>query len=332
MSDFVIVPGGVVKEILTGAEATVRKIVRRAYIDHDKGLSVNPGSYFLRFADKPDARVIALPCYLGADVDLIGLKWISSFPGNTRSGKPRASGVLLLNDYETGRPIACIEAAGISAGRTAASVVETTTALMGRMSAKSVAFVGAGVIARTVVDYLSAGHDVGEVRVHDVDKHSADRVAEYARKASGAVVHGCTLERALSSDCVIFTTTASRPYVPVDAPIFPGQVLMNVSLRDLPPELLLKCNNVVDDIEHCLRAETSPHLAEKLAGSRDFVSGTIGSLLQGRLALDADRPTVVSPFGLGILDVAVGRYVLDEARRRAGAVVVPDFIGDEQRW
>ena len=332
MSDFVIVPGPVVDEILAGSRATTREIVRRAYVDHERGRSVNPDSYFLRFPDKPDSRVIALPCYLGADVDRIGLKWISSFPGNVRSGMPRASGVLLLNDYTTGRPIACLEAAGISAARTAASVAEVAETLLERAASKTVAFVGAGVIARTIVDHMSAGHEFAEVRVHDLDDYSAGRLAEYVGRAWGTAVEQCTLDRALTSDCVIFATTVARPYVPADAPVFPGQVLMNVSLRDLPPELLLRCDNIVDDVDHCLKADTSPHLAERLTGSRDFVTGTIGSLLEGRLELDPERPTVVSPFGLGILDVAVGNHVLDEARRRGEAIVIPGFIGTERRW
>ena len=182
-------------------------------------------------------------------MDLIGLKWISSFPNNTRSGMPRASGVLLLNDYETGashclprsrwnqrKSYCCFGCRG-DRGTHGADVVEVRGVQVGK-----------GVIARTIADYLFAGHDVGEVRVHDVDRYSADRLAAYARTALGAAVDVCTLERALASDCVVFTTTASRPYVPVDAPVFPGQVLLNVSLRDLPPELLLRCNNIVDDV------------------------------------------------------------------------------------
>ena len=96
-------------------------VVGRTYLLHHDRQSVNPDSYFLRFPTKPDARVIALPAYLGGDVDTIGIKWIASFPGNVQRGMPRASAVLLLNDYETGYPVACLEAAAISAARTAAS-------------------------------------------------------------------------------------------------------------------------------------------------------------------------------------------------------------------
>lgn len=84
-----------------------------------------------------------------------------------------------------------------------------------------------------------------------------------------------TAEEALEADLVVLATTASSPWVPVDTPLRPGQVLLNVSLRDLPPEMLLRANNIVDDVDHCPKARTSPHLAEQLTGGREFVTGTL---------------------------------------------------------
>jgi ornithine cyclodeaminase len=49
-------------------------------------------------------------------------------------------------------------------------------------------------------------------------------------------------------------------------------VVLHISLRDLAPEILLASANIVDDIEHCLKANTSPHLTEQLIGNRDFCS------------------------------------------------------------
>jgi ornithine cyclodeaminase/alanine dehydrogenase-like protein (mu-crystallin family) len=80
-----------------------------------------------------------------------------------------------------------------------------------------------------------------------------------------------------------------------------------LSLRDLAPQILLASTNFVDDVEHCLKANTSPHLVEQLTGNRDFLQGTLGDLMSGRApAPPADRPLIFSPFGLGVLDLAVG--------------------------
>ncbi len=122
------------------------------------------------------------------------------------------------------------------------------------------------------------------------------------------------------------------PHVTAETQFRPDQLLLNVSLRDLAPEILLRSNNILDDVDHCLKAETSRHLAERLSGGREFVTGTIGGVLRGEVELDARRATVFSPFGLGVLDIAVGSFVLDRARAQGLAVDIENFIGEVTRW
>ncbi|MDQ3274181.1 MAG: 2,3-diaminopropionate biosynthesis protein SbnB [Actinomycetota bacterium] len=265
----------------------------------------------------------------------VGMKWIASFPDNVGRGAPRASAVLLLNDYDTGYPFACLEAGGISAARTAASAACATSVLLEPRTPVSVSFVGAGVIARTICDYLhEAGVGVTDAGVHDLDPASAEHLVGHAAGVLGVPVRRCdSLLEALKRDVVVFATTAAAPYVPADVELRAGQLLLNISLRDLAPELLLANDNVVDDdVEHCLKAQTSPHLAEQLSGSREFVTGTLAAALRGEVKLDQRRATIFSPFGLGVLDIAVGSLVLEAARARGAALEVPGYFGEPTRW
>jgi ornithine cyclodeaminase len=109
-------------------------------------------------------------------------------------------------------------------------------------------------------------------------------------------------------------------------------LVLHVSLRDLAPEIVLASTNIVDDIAHCLQADTSPHLAEQLTGNRDFLHGTLDDVLAGRVTVPADRPLVFSPFGLGVLDLAVGKYVYDEVVRCGRLHVVDDFFHELRRY
>ncbi|MEW2268347.1 2,3-diaminopropionate biosynthesis protein SbnB, partial [Streptomyces sp. NPDC047868] len=118
---FSVISGTQVHEALHGRESEIVDLVEAVYRLHGEGDSVNPPSYFLRFPDRPSSRIIALPASIGGPVGVDGLKWVSSFPGNTASGLPRASAVLILNDHDTGYPFACLESSIISATRTAAS-------------------------------------------------------------------------------------------------------------------------------------------------------------------------------------------------------------------
>lgn len=333
MFEFDLVPGPTVHEIVEENRKEVIDVVRRTYLAHEAGESVNPDSYFLRFPDKPDSRIIALPAFLGADVQLAGIKWISSFPANTSAGVPRASAVLVLNDYRTGYPVALLEAATISSARTAASAAVAATALRpGGYRGTTVAVVGAGVIARNVCSYLTAaGCAPDSYLVHDLHQESGDSLVAHLRGELGQSAEFCAdLETALRADTVVFTTTAGTPYV--HTPFRPGQVVLNLSLRDLAPEVILAAANVFDDVEHCMKADTSPHLAEQLTGGREFVTGTLAGVLNGDVVPDPGLPVVFSPFGLGVLDLAVGSYVHTRARAAGTAIAVPDFFAETSRW
>src|SRR5437867_1983816 len=100
-----IINGKAVFDIVRAHRSECIRIVREAYLAHADGQSVNPDSYFLKFPDKPDCRIIALPAYLGNNFGVAGLKWIASYPANIQRGFPRASAVLVLNNYETGYPL-----------------------------------------------------------------------------------------------------------------------------------------------------------------------------------------------------------------------------------
>ena len=118
---FYVVPGSTVKRVIDDNKKQVFDAVEGAYRLHGSGNTINPESYFLRYPDRPSARIIALPAHVGGAVQKSGIKWISSFPENRASNLARASAVLILNDATTGYPLACVEASLISATRTAAS-------------------------------------------------------------------------------------------------------------------------------------------------------------------------------------------------------------------
>ncbi|MFE6711937.1 2,3-diaminopropionate biosynthesis protein SbnB [Streptomyces sp. NPDC057695] len=326
MSDFIVVAGPDIAGILGDDKAKVRDIVASTYRLHDAGETINPDSYFLRFPQKPNSRVIALPAYIGADVNRMGIKWISSFPDNLSRGIPRASAVLILNDFETGRPLACLESAHISAARTAASAAVAAERLC-TGAGITVGVVGTGVIASTILDHLhSSTVDIAHVIAHDLDRERAAGFAERVRAEVGLDVDPVALDAVLKADLVVFATTAGEPYVDVDHRFTPDQVVLNISLRDLPPEVILASTNIVDDIDHCLKANTSPHLAEQATGNREFVHGTLGGLLNGTFDVPSGKPVVFSPFGLGVLDIAVGGYVMDRALEAGKATVINGFI------
>ncbi|MGY1625337.1 2,3-diaminopropionate biosynthesis protein SbnB [Geodermatophilus sp. SYSU D00965] len=333
---FAVISGGQVQQALAGREKEVVDLVEATYRLHGAGDSVNPPSYFLRFPDRPSSRIIALPASIGGDVRVDGLKWVSSFPDNVAAGIPRASAVLILNDHDTGYPFACLEASVINATRTAASAALAADRLSrGRPRPTRVGFFGVGLIARYIHTFLAGtGWTFDEIGVHDTAPASAAGFRGYLERTGTAAtitVHDTAEDLIRSSDLVVFATVAGTPHVSDRSWFDHDPLVLHVSLRDLDPEILLTCANVVDDVEHCLKADTSPHLVEQRTGSRDFLTGTLDDVLTGRVTVPADRPVVFSPFGLGVLDLAVGKYVYDEVTRAGDLRVVDDFFTELRR-
>jgi len=334
---FAVISGAQVQEALLGREKQIMDLVEATYRWHGAGDSVNPPSYFLRFPDRPSARIIALPASIGGDVRVDGLKWISSFPDNVAAGIPRASAVLILNDHDTGYPFAVLESSIISATRTAASAALAADRLsQGRPRPTRVGFFGVGLIARYIHTFLT-GTDwsFDEVGVFDLSAASAAGFQGYLEQsgAGGRItLHGSAEALIRSSDVVVFATIAGEPHVHDMSWFDHHPLVLHVSLRDLAPEILLASTNVVDDVEHCLKANTSPHLVEQRTGNRDFLAGTLDDVMTGRVDLPTDRTIVFSPFGLGVLDLAVGKYVYDEVARAGGLHVIDDFFHEVRRY
>lgn len=334
---FAVISGEQVQRALSGREKQLVELVETAYRLHGAGDSVNPPSYFLRFSDRPTARIIALPASIGGQVQVDGLKWISSFPGNVSAGLPRASAVLILNDHDTGYPFACLESSIISATRTAASAALAADWLSrGRPRPRRVGFFGTGLIARYIHTFLD-GTDwaFDAIGVHDVSRESADGFCGCLRRSGTTAritVHDSAEDLVRASDLVVFATVAGEPHVTDPSWFGHNPLVLHVSLRDLAPEILLGSANFVDDVEHCLKADTSPHLVEQRTGNRDFLNGTLNDVMLGRAAPPTDRPVIFSPFGLGVLDLVVGKYVYDEVARAGNLRLIDDFFHDLRRY
>jgi ornithine cyclodeaminase len=332
---FAVISGGQVHQVLEGREKDLVELVEDTYRRHGAGDSVNPPSYFLRFPDRPTDRIIALPASIGGPSRVDGLKWISSFPDNVVSGLPRASAVLILNDPRTGYPFACLESSIISATRTAASAASAAHWLsQDRPRPTRVGFFGVGLIARYIHTFLAAtGWSFDEIGVYDLVPDSAvGFVGHLDRSGGGRVtVHNDPETLIQSSDLVVFATVAGTPHVHDPSWFEHHPLVLHVSLRDLAPEILLGATNIVDDVEHCLKANTSAHLAEQLTGSREFLDGTLDDVVAGRVRVAPDRTVVFSPFGLGVLDLAVGKYVYDELAGSGSLLMIDNFFHELSR-
>lgn len=327
-----VLNGNQVVSLLQNRELEIMEAVKSAYQIHSKGDSCVPHSSFIRFPNRDKERIIALPAYLGGDEAVTGIKWISSFPGNLEKGLERASAVLVLNSTETGHLQAIMESSVISAKRTAASAALAAHTLKGDKPVRTVGTIGCGLINFETIRFILASRpEVERILICDLDP---SRAAQFQRKISqlSEKVALETVDNANTlfekSDVVALATTAIKPHIAQLPDVDPDLVILHTSLRDLSPEIILAADNVVDDVDHICRAETSVHLAEQKVGNREFIRADIGTILNGDIPVAASngRPTIFSPFGLGVLDMAVAQLVHQAAETAGVGTTIDQFL------
>jgi ornithine cyclodeaminase/alanine dehydrogenase-like protein (mu-crystallin family) len=276
--------------------------VRAAFVHHARGeWTMQPKLYVTNY---PAGDFRAMPA-LGGGHAL--LKWVTSFPGNAARGLPTVTGLVLLSDAETGALLALLDAAAVTALRTAAAGVIAAETLS-RPGASSIAVVGSGVNGAETVRLFRERHQ--DVAVWDLDVDRAVAVAEQF----GAVVSG-SLEEALASDIVI-TVTPGRAVLFPEGSLAGGQ---HVSLigADGPGKAEIAVSELARGTLFCDDWDQASHGGELAAAvdarlvTRNDVT-QLGDVLAGTAPgrLSGDDITLFDSTGLAIQDLAIAKVAL----------------------
>lgn len=318
-----------ISSIISENRSQIIDVVARTYKSFYEETSVNPDTYSLKFPLKPNSRINALPAYVGGDVDLAGIKWVASFPDNVKQNKQRASAVIIINSFETGYPLAILDGTQISSARTAASAALAARLIKPKKVSDNFTLYGAGVINRDVVSFLlDDGWELPNVEVKDFNSESKAALEAFCQK------QGCHLNNSLDgaapkrSDLISIATSALNPWY--DFEIEEHQTILHISLRDIQPHRLgLNVRNIVDDVDHAVKANTSLHLLQQKESRIPRIED-YRSLLAGK-QFD-QQATVVSAFGMGMLDIAVASFVMDEAAKRQKIKQISGLLPSLERW
>lgn len=131
--------------------------------------------------DGPDRRFMAMPAYLGGRFGTAGVKWYGSNLENRSKGLPRSIHLFILNDSDTGAPMAVMSGNLLSAYRTGA-IPGVAVKHLARKDAKVLGVVGPGVIGRvTTESVLSQRPDIDRIVAKDVDDADVQRYADFIK-------------------------------------------------------------------------------------------------------------------------------------------------------
>jgi ornithine cyclodeaminase/alanine dehydrogenase len=159
--------------------ATVIDLLETAFREKGAGkveMPPKPGVHTM-----PDAFIHAMPAFIPA-LKSAGIKWVSGYPENYKRGLPYITGLLILNDVETGIPYAVMDCAWITAYRTGAASA-LAAKYLARPESKTVGILACGVQGRTNLEALNVLFPVKRVYAYDILPHiQSQYVADMSAK------------------------------------------------------------------------------------------------------------------------------------------------------
>lgn len=150
----------------------------RAHNDHGVQLIFPEKSDIPNFplADSADRRFMAMPAYLGGRFHMCGEKWYGSNGNNRSIGLPRSILMMMLNDVETGKPLAYMSGNLLSSMRTGA-MPGLAAKLLARDDSKVLTLVGPGVICRSSLRaIMSQRFDIDTIKIKGSSPTSANAI------------------------------------------------------------------------------------------------------------------------------------------------------------
>ncbi len=198
---------------------TMREIIEAlevAFHEHGLGhveMPPKPGVH-----SRPDAFIHAMPAYIPA-LRAIGLKWVSGYPENPQKGLPYISGLLILNDDDTGLPLAVMDCTWITGMRTGAATA-LAAKYLARPDSETVGILGCGVQGRTNLEALKTLFPVKRVMAYDKKPENAVHYAQEMRARFGVEVTVVTDPRQAVTGCDMVVTAGpilKRPHATIKA-------------------------------------------------------------------------------------------------------------------
>ena len=203
-----------------------------------------------------DRRFMAMPAYLGGKYQMAGMKWYGSNCENKASGLPRSILMMMLNDKDTGAPLALMSANLVSCYRTGAIPGVGAKYLAGKDS-ETVTIIGPGVMGRTcLLAFLSVCPKITTIKVKGRGLRSLHAFEEFVKKECPQIqqVIVCDSMEEAVKDSDIICVTSTAPVKEIDFPYIAEDWVKKGALICLPSAarfdddfLIRRCKKVVDN-------------------------------------------------------------------------------------
>jgi 2,3-diaminopropionate biosynthesis protein SbnB len=278
---------------------------------------VQPVKPYLRYKNLQN-RIIAMPSYLGGNINKAGIKWIASFPGNLDRGIPRAHAVTILNNADTGVPMCIINSIKTSIFRTSGVsgvIIKQYLKLRDRNKRLyNVGIVGFGPIGKAHLKMLCELHFdiIDHIKIYDIRAVDLSGISEKYRHK--IFIYKNWKDVYTNTDIFITCTVSKERYISVVPK--PGSLHLNISLRDYYPETMQYMNKIiVDDWDEVNRENTDIHnMRLRIGLKKESVTSLKDTPLNDIITNLKETDTVMfNPMGLSVFDIAIANLFYNKA-------------------
>ncbi|NHI87997.1 MAG: ornithine cyclodeaminase family protein [Candidatus Thorarchaeota archaeon] len=271
-----------------------------------------------------DNFIHAMPAYIPA-MKSAGLKWVSGFPLNKERGLPYISGLLILNDPNTGLPISVMDCVWITAKRTGAATAVAAKHLA-RPESSVVGILGCGVQGRSNLEALSIVFSLKKLKAYDVNPKASSIYAQEIEERFGLEVEEVFSPKKAVSDCDIVVTAGpilKKPHATIQAGWMDEGTF--ASLVDFDsywhPDALREvdkfCTDDVPQLQHYQNVGYFQDIPEIYADIGELVTGS----KPGRES--AEERTITCNLGLAMDDMAIAPLVYQKAMEKRVGIWLP---------
>jgi len=276
--------------------------------------------------DKGEDTVLYMPCITK---DIIGTKILSLFPQNKDKNLPVISGIMLLNDIDTGLPKAILNGSSITAFRTGAlgsTGIKYTT----KKDSKSIGLIGAGVQGFHQLLFAAKVRNIKNMYIFDKNKDKVDEFKVKLKKKLPNIsikVEDNIEKLVRNSDIIITATPSESPVIPNDKELLKGKHIIAIGsykykMREIPDALYDLLDEVYVDTE--LAVEESGDIIQPL--EKGLINKNQIKTLSEIMSREADitgKTTLFKCVGMALLDVVVAEGIFSKALELKKGTKIP---------
>lgn len=269
--------------------------------------------------DHEENTLLLMPCFTR---DCFGTKLVSLFPQNPKKNIPVLTGIMVLNDAQTGLPLALLNGPALTALRTAA-VGSVSIRHLTPENTQSLGIIGAGVQGFYQAWFACSARDLKDIYVFDLYPEKTTALIEKLSKVIPNVklhLAGCVEDLLEKSQVVITATTSFKPVLPNKKEMLVGKHFVGIgsykpNMREFPEALFNLLKRVFIDTDHAL--EESGDLIVPLQNNwiKQEQVVTLGRFLIESKHKDEVKTetTLFKSVGMALFDVCASKLIYDRA-------------------